>query len=174
VTTESQQHRETIAYRPIGVLRTPFQRVEGMPIQPPAARGVEGFASIEPEYRDGLRDVEGFSHVVLLYHFHRAAPAELLVRPFLDDSTPRGVFATRAPRRPNAIGLSMVRLLEVRADGLALEDVDMLDGTPLLDLKPYVAAFDHREGATTGWYGARAAAVQSVRSDGRFVNRSDG
>ena len=94
----------TIRYRPIGVLRTPYRQPEGMPVLPVGAAGVRGFAAIKPSYRPGLKDLDGFSHVVLLYHFHRACSGEMLVRPFLDDSEARGVFATRAPRRPMPSG----------------------------------------------------------------------
>jgi len=141
---------DPVTYRPIGVIRSPYTVAHEMPIQPVYTQGATGRAEVLPEFADGLRDLEGFSHVVLIYHFHRAAGVRLLVKPFLED-VERGVFATRAPCRPNPIGFSVVRL--VRRDGtvLHLADVDVLDGTPLLDVKPYVARFDHREDVRSGW-----------------------
>jgi len=139
-----------VEFRPIGVVRSPHTRAEDTPIQPRFAEGIPGQVEVFPEFEPGLKDIDGFSHVYLLYVFDRAGPARLLVTPYLDD-VPRGVFATRAPCRPNPLGLSLVRL--VRRDGkvLHLEDVDILDGTPLLDIKPYVGRLDAREGARCGW-----------------------
>ena len=153
---------ETVTYRPIGVIRSPYTVASETPIQPVYAEGTEGRAEILPEFADGLRDLEGFSHVVLIFHFHRAAGVRLLVKPFLED-VERGVFATRAPCRPNPIGFSVVRL--VRRDGtvLHLADVDVLDGTPLLDVKPYVARFDHREDVRSGWQDGIDEATARIR-----------
>jgi len=139
-----------ISCMPIGRIRTPHTHADQTPIQPAFATGAPGRAEIEPAFEAGLRDLEGFSHVWLIYWFHEAGPARLVVQPYLQD-VEHGVFATRAPCRPNPIGLSLVRL--VRRDGcvLHLEDVDMLDGTPLLDIKPYVPRFDSRTGVRTGW-----------------------
>jgi len=140
----------SLTVQPIGVIHTPHTRAAETPIQPVFAQGIQGRAEILPEYADGLADLEGFSHIWLLYWFHRAGPARLTVRPFLED-VEHGVFATRAPTRPNPLGLSLVRL--VRRDGctLHLEDMDVLDGTPLLDIKPYTPRFDERTGVRTGW-----------------------
>ena len=121
-----------------------------VPIQPVFCEGIEGRAEILPDYAEGLRDIEGFSHVIVLYHFHKAAPAALEVKPFLEDRA-HGVFATRHPGRPNRIGLSILRLLRREGDALVLGDVDILDGTPVLDIKPYVSKFDVREGVRDGW-----------------------
>jgi len=137
------------------------------PIQPAGARGVRGYVEIFSEYAEGLRDIEGFSHLFLIYAFHRCPSYQLTVIPFLDTS-PRGVFATRAPRRPNAIGLSVVRLIEVNGTMLVVEDVDILDGTPLLDLKPYVPAFDSYPDAASGWLERSAHGAGLIRSDERF------
>lgn len=139
-----------ITYRPIGVIRSPHTDARATPIQPVYAEGVEGRAEILPEFADGLADLQGFSHLILLYHFHRTGPMKLTVTPFLEDAD-RGVFATRAPCRPNPIGLSVVRLLRREGTVLHLADVDILDGTPLLDVKPYVERFDRREGTRQGW-----------------------
>jgi tRNA-Thr(GGU) m(6)t(6)A37 methyltransferase TsaA len=135
---------------PIGMIHTPHTRAEETPIQPVFAEGVQGRAEILPEYAAGLQDLEGFSHIWLLYWFHQAGPPRLIVQPFLQDAE-HGVFATRAPTRPNPIGLSLVRLVRREGCVLHLEDVDVLDGTPLLDIKPYVPRFDYRTGVRTGW-----------------------
>jgi len=123
-------------------------------------------------FAEGLKDLEGFSHIILIYHLHRSRGFKLHVKPFLDDQL-RGVFATRAPRRPNAIGISIVRLLQVDRNILKIEDVDILDGTPLLDIKPYVPTFDEREDVRTGWLSSRADVVAGVRSDERFKSAEE-
>ncbi len=156
-----------IVYQPIGVINSPHKTREGMPIQASGARGIRGAVKIFPEYREGLKDLDGFSHIILLYHFHRTREKTLVVTPFLDDE-PRGVFATRSPNHPNAIGLSIVRLLAVEHLRLRIEDVDILDGTPLLDIKPYVPAFDHREAARTGWLEKTQERADRCRADRRF------
>lgn len=158
---------ETLTCAPIGVLRTPHTDLADMPIQPSGARGVAGFAEIDPAYTDGLKDLAGFSHLILLYHLHRAPAPAMLARPFLD-SVERGVFATRAPCRPNPIGLSVVRLLGVEGNVLRLADVDMLDGSPLLDIKPYVPAFDAPGECRAGWLEGRTG--DERRSDSRFAD----
>ena len=157
-----------LTYRPIGVIRTPFKEPRGTPIQPTGATGVEGKVEVFPEYSSGLRDLEGFSHVILLYHFHLAEGRSLTVRPYMDGDV-RGVFATRFPGRPNPIGLSIVRLKGVEGSILRIVDVDIVDGTPLLDIKPYVPAFDRREGVRIGWLKDRVGDVSRTRSDGRTV-----
>jgi len=144
------------ALQPIGCIRSPFTRPEQTPIQPYRSQ-TAGQVEVLPPYEAGLQDIEGFSHIILVYHFHRAAPGyDLLVTPFLDDR-PKGLFATRYPRRPNTIGLSVVRL--VRREGLVLhvQGIDVLDGTLLLDIKPYVPAFDAFPEATSGWLEGRTA-----------------
>jgi tRNA-Thr(GGU) m(6)t(6)A37 methyltransferase TsaA len=156
-----------IAYRPIGVIHSPFKETAGMPIQPAAARGVRGTVEIEPEYSEGLKDLDGFSHIYLIYHLHLSKGFSLKVTPFLD-YRPRGVFATRAPRRPNAIGLSVVRLVRVEGSILQIEDVDIADGTPLLDIKPYVPEFDAPEAERTGWLSGKKRGIRGARADGRF------
>lgn len=163
---------DKIQYTPIGVIRSPFKQVEGMPIQPAGAKGIAGSVEIYEMFAEGLKDLEGFSHIILIYHLHRSRGFNLHVKPFLDDQL-RGVFATRAPRRPNAIGISIVRLLQVDRNILKIEDVDILDGTPLLDIKPYVPTFDEREAVRTGWLSSRADVVAGVRSDGRFKSAEE-
>ena len=162
-----EERTMTFSYRPIGIIHSPFRDPAGMPIQPPGARGVRGTVEIYEEYRPGLSDLGGFSRVILIYPFHRSAGYNLIVTPFLD-TVPRGVFATRAPRRPNAIGLSIVSLLGVQDSELSVEDVDILDGTPLLDIKPYVPAFDAYPDGRSGWLSGCDEKVTPARSDGRF------
>jgi tRNA-Thr(GGU) m(6)t(6)A37 methyltransferase TsaA len=143
--------RETaITYRPIGVIRSEHVAAEETPIQSAYAKGCKGRAEVFPEFEAGLRDLEGFSHVYLIYHFHQVGPAKLLVKPFLQDIE-WGVFSTRAPCRPNAVGLSIVELVRREGNVLHLDGVDILDGTPLLDIKPYTAKFDRFETASNGW-----------------------
>jgi len=158
---------EEITYRPIGLIRSPFSETEGMPIQPAGARGVKGTIEIAPEFAAGLKDLEGFSHLIVIYHFHRSRGYDLTLTPFLDDR-PRGVFATRAPRRPNAIGLSVLRLNSVEGSVLQVEDVDVLDGTPVLDLKPYVPEFDAPRVERIGWLTGKGGKSRRTRADGRF------
>lgn len=157
-----------IVYHPIGILHTPFHDLRDMPIQPTGTASAPGTAEIFPEYADGLKDLDGFSHVILLFHLHQVREAKLRVVPFMD-SEPRGVFATRAPSRPNPIGLSIVRLLSVDGCTLHLGNLDILDGTPLLDLKPYVPGFDRPVRARAGWLEARQKGVKRRRSDDRFT-----
>jgi tRNA-Thr(GGU) m(6)t(6)A37 methyltransferase TsaA len=140
--------------RPIGIIHTPFTDKEKTPIQPSRSEAV-GRVEVYPEFADGLQDVDGLSHIILLYVFHRSSGYTLTVKPFLDDQQ-RGLFATRYPARPNPIGLSIVRLLERRENTLVVEGIDVLDGTPLIDIKPYVPDFDIRTDVHTGWYATRA------------------
>lgn len=158
---------EGITYHPIGKLRTPFTDLAGMPIQPAGETSAPGTAEIDPEFADGLKDLEGFSHVILLYHLHQVQHLSLRVVPFLD-SEARGVFATRAPTRPNPIGLSVVRLLRVEGRVLHLGNVDILDQTPLLDIKPYVPAFDRPRRARAGWLESAQHQARRRRADDRF------
>jgi tRNA-Thr(GGU) m(6)t(6)A37 methyltransferase TsaA len=158
---------EPVTYRPIGVIRTPFGDTDGMPIQAMAAIGVSGRIDLDPALVEGLRDLEGFSHLTLLYHLHRIAAPRLTVTPFLDDQ-PHGIFATRSPARPNPIGLSTVRLISISGASLEIEDVDMVDGTPLLDIKPYVPAFDQRDEVKVGWFAGRLEGLAQARADERF------
>jgi len=144
-----------------------------MPIQPTGAAGVQGRIEIDPEYTDGLQDLDGFSHVVLVYHFHRAKKPKMVVTPFLDTET-RGLFATRAPTRPNPIGLSVVRLLGIEDNVLRIENVDILDGTPLLDIKPYIPDIEPTAVERLGWYGEAKRKAADARSDGRFGDESQG
>ena len=158
---------DTFTFVPIGTIHTPFHDIAGMPIQPSGARGTKGTIAIAEAYREGLRDLDGFERIILIYAFHRCVGHSLMVKPFLD-TTPRGVFATRSPRRPNAIGLSVVRLIAVREGTIEVEDIDVLDGTPLLDIKPYVPEFDAYPGSRCGWLESLAGNAGTARSDDRF------
>lgn len=160
-----------IEYEPIGVIRSPFVVLSGMPVQSAGALSIKGTVELFPEFIDGLKDLEGFSHLILLYHFHQSKGFDLQLVPFLDNSSPRGLFATRAPRRPNPIGLSVVKLLDVQDSVLHLENVDILDGTPLLDIKPYVPEFDGPATNRIGWYQSTVDTVSKVTSDTRFSSR---
>jgi tRNA (adenine37-N6)-methyltransferase len=156
-----------ISYKPIGIIHSPFSDTIGVPIQPSGAKGIKGTVELVPEYAEGLQDLEGFSHVILLCHLHLSIGYSLKVKPFLDDQL-RGVFATRAPRRPNPIGLSVVRLKEIKGNILHIEDIDIVDGTPLLDIKPYVPEFDVHETVRIGWLTEKVGKASRERSDGRF------
>ncbi|RPJ12581.1 MAG: tRNA (N6-threonylcarbamoyladenosine(37)-N6)-methyltransferase TrmO [Deltaproteobacteria bacterium] len=152
---------------PIGTIHTPFTDPAGMPIQPAGAGGVKGTIEIFEKYRAGLKDLDGFSHVILLYHFHRSQGFNLQVVPFMDSET-RGVFATRAPKRPNAIGFSIVHLERIENGTLHVQNVDILDGTPLFDIKPYVPEFDHQVDVRTGWLDRVGKTVTEKKADDRF------
>jgi tRNA-Thr(GGU) m(6)t(6)A37 methyltransferase TsaA len=156
------------AIHPIGVIHTPFDRLDGMPIQPSGAADVEGTIVINPEYEQGLTDLDGFSHIIVLFVFHRSNGFELMVKPFLDDQK-RGLFSTRAPRRPNPIGLSIVRLVRIEGSRLTIRGADMLNQTPVVDIKPYVPGFDKQEDIRTGWLEKAAQQARSKRSDQRFI-----
>lgn len=161
-----------ISFHPIGVIRTPFTDRRNMPIQPSGARGVRGQAVIDESLAPALRDLEGFTHIYLLYHFHMSEGFDLTVVPFMDPEE-RGLFSTRAPRRPNQIGLSVVRLERVEGSVLHLLDVDVLDGTPLLDIKPYFKEIDAVPDAVAGWAETSLGQAESLRSDDRFVTSED-
>ncbi|MDY0094792.1 MAG: tRNA (N6-threonylcarbamoyladenosine(37)-N6)-methyltransferase TrmO [Candidatus Vecturithrix sp.] len=142
--------QQEIIYRPIGVIHSPHTIPSATPIQPVFSKGIRGTVVLEPEYVDGLLDLEEFSHIFLIYHFHRSPGMKLRLCPYLQDAE-HGIFATRAPHRPNPIGFSVVKLCGIEGNILTIEDVDILDGTPLLDIKPYAARFDSREDVRSGW-----------------------
>jgi len=144
-----------------------------MPIQPVGAQEVVGSIEIEPEYEEGLKDLAGFSHVILLYHLHLSAGYSLTVKPFLDN-VPRGVFATRAPRRPNPIGLSVVKLVRVAGCTLEIQGVDVVDGTPLLDIKPFVPKFDVPQVERIGWLEQKSDRADQIKADERFAETRPG
>jgi len=139
-----------------------------VPIQSAAAKGISGRVEVFPEYAKGLKDVDGFSHLILIYHFHLSQRAPLEAKPYLDNET-HGVFAIRGPSRPNPIGISVVRLVRIEGHTLHIQDVDIIDGTPLLDIKPYVPEFDIREVEKIGWLEKRVHKLPTAKDDGRFT-----
>ncbi len=158
----------TISLEPIGFIHSPFTSLEDMPIQPKGAADAIGTLELQPQFADGLADLEGFSHVYLLYYFHKATATKLTVTPFMD-TVQRGVFATRAPVRPSHLGLSVVELVGVEGNCVTVRGIDVLDGTPLLDIKPYIERFDHPGQSRSGWMQADDEAIRHRRSDERFT-----
>jgi tRNA-Thr(GGU) m(6)t(6)A37 methyltransferase TsaA len=142
--------KKEIKLKPIGVIHTPYKQAKGMPIQGRFKKGVRGTIEIFPEYEQGLKDLQGFSHLILIYYFHKAKEEKLIGKPFLED-TPHGIFAIRSPQRPNHIGFSIVKINKINKNIITFSDVDILDGTPLLDIKPYVRHFDSRRKVKSGW-----------------------
>lgn len=158
---------KSINYQPIGVIHTSHNQGEGTPIQPRGAEGVEGKVEVYERYQEGLKDLEGFSHIILLYHFHQSRKESLKQQPYMDDQK-HGVFAMRGPSRPNPLGLSIVKLNKVEDNVLYVENVDMLNGTPLLDIKPYVPEFDRYPAERIGWLEDKVERLEGTRDDGRF------
>jgi tRNA-Thr(GGU) m(6)t(6)A37 methyltransferase TsaA len=159
-----------IVFRPIGIIHSPFTETTGTPIQPCFADGAAGHVELFEEYAPGLADLDGFSHIHLIYHFHRSIGFSLKLTPYLDD-TERGLFATRSPRRPNPIGLSVVRLERVEGRLLHVADLDVIDGTPLLDIKPFNPRVDHRGASSVGWMEGKGFSERNGRAGGRFTER---
>jgi tRNA-Thr(GGU) m(6)t(6)A37 methyltransferase TsaA len=162
------EHNIQMKINPIGVVHSVLIRAEGAPIQPVFAKDSEGIIEIYEPYREGLKDLEGFERIWLLYWFHKAHAPRLLVKPFLDKNE-RGLFATRAPARPNPIGLSSVRLLSIEAGSIRVAELDILDGTPLLDIKPYISKFDCYRVKRNGWFD-NAAGKRGI-ADERFCGQ---
>ncbi len=161
----------TVEFNSIGIIRSPFKSLDGMPIQPIGARGIKGKIELNEEYKDGLKDLDGFSHIILIYHLHLSKGHSLEVKPFLDTQK-RGIFATRAPKRPNAIGLSVVRLEKIEGTKIYISDVDIVDGTPLLDIKPYIPNFDKHndDEIIIGWFEDKHHNAVDKKSDRRFLD----
>jgi len=157
-----------IKYIQIGIIHSPFKEPKGTPIQPIAAQGIYGTVEIFQDFSEGLKDVDGFSHVILVYHFHLSKKSSLKVKPFMDDKT-HGVFSTRAPNRPNPIGISIVQLVKIEGNILQIKDLDIVDGTPLLDIKPYVPEFDTRDTKKKGWLEKNVSKLSKSKDDGRFI-----
>jgi len=157
----------SITLKPIGIIYTPFKTKSGMPIQASGALGIKGHIVLNEEFLPGLADLDGFSHIILIYYFHKSMGYELLTKPFLDN-TPRGVFATRAPKRPNPIGFSVVRNIKIEKNIIYVENVDILDETPLLDIKPYIPGFDIHKTEKNGWLENKTDDLNNTKSDGRF------
>ena len=156
-----------VIFKPIGTIHSPFTHPEDMPVQSAAAEGITGKIVLNEEYVEGLSDLDGFSHIYLIYHFHLSESYSLKVTPFLDDQK-RGVFSTRAPKRPNAIGLSVVKLIKINHSIIDIENIDIIDGTPLLDIKPYVGEMEAINQYKIGWLSNRIKEIKSKNSDNRF------
>ncbi len=163
------EERKSFKIEPIGTIHSPFTKADGVPIQSAFAKGVEGWIDILPDFTGGLSDLEGFERIWLLYWFHKASKVQLKVKPYLD-SVERGLFATRAPCRPNPIGISAVRLLRIDGCKLYVAELDILDGTPLLDIKPYIPKFDYFQVKRTGWI--EKAQSETKLADNRFLKNS--
>jgi len=157
-----------IIYKPIGIIHSPFKEPKGTPIQAAAAVNVKGKIEVFQEFEEGLKDLEGFSHIILIYHLHLIKESPLQVKPFLDDQI-HGIFATRAPGRPNSIGISIVRLIKIEKNILHVQDFDIIEGTPLLDIKPFISEFDYRDVTMNGWYKENVYDLPTSKDDGRFV-----
>ena len=157
-----------IKYKQIGIIHSPFKEPKGTPIQPTAAKGVDGTIEVFQEYTEGLKDLDGFSHIVLVYHFHLSKESSLKVKPYMDNQI-HGVFSTRAPSRPNPIGISVVRLTKIEVNILQVQDLDIVDGTPLLDIKPYIPEFDVRDITKKGWLEKNVNKLSTSKDDGRFI-----
>jgi len=156
-----------IKYKPIGLIHSDYKEKEGVPIQGALAKNSKGTVEVYPEYQAGMKDLDGFSHIILIYHFHRSKGYSLLARPFLDDKH-RGIFAIRAPKRPNPIGLSIVKLEKIVENILYVSEVDIIDNTPLLDIKPYISKIDRRNNTRDGWIAEKLKTKHTPLSDGRF------
>ena len=160
--------RQEVVLRAIGVIRSPHRSAAGTPIQSAYADAVEGDVVVDEDFVTALDDIDGFERIWLIYCLDRAKPWKSKVVPYRDTQE-RGLFATRAPSRPNPVGLSVVRLLARQGNVLRVRGLDVLDGTPVLDVKPYVPEFDRPRHVRTGWLEAARGRVRSTRSDGRFT-----
>jgi tRNA-Thr(GGU) m(6)t(6)A37 methyltransferase TsaA len=155
-------------FEPIGLIHLPYKKPEGVPIQPVFSEETTAEIEIYPEFQQGLKDLDGFSHIILLYQFHKSKGYSLLCRPFLDTEE-RGLFSTRAPKRPNPIGLSVVEIIRIEKNIITIGSPDMVDNTPLLDIKPYVDAFDAKTKVKNGWYD-KAKNRHQIKADERFID----
>ena len=157
----------SITYHPIGIVHSPFKSPEGTPIQSVAAKGTEAIIEIFPQFSEGLTDLEHFSHIYILFDLHLAQKKELMVVPF-SDNKPHGIFATRSPGRPNSIGISVVILDRIENNKLHVKNIDILDGSPVLDIKPYIPQFDVFENVESGWFPKNKETIENKIDDGRF------
>jgi len=156
-----------INYQPIGIVHSNFKNPEGTPIQPKADKGTEAIIEVFAEYAEGLKDLDGFSHIFIVFHLHLAERKSLSVIPFLDTNS-HGIFATRSPARPNSIGLSVVELIRISDNRLYIKNIDILDGSPVLDIKPYVPDFDVFKTSKNGWLENNLHKLETQKDDGRF------
>jgi len=139
-----------IVMHPIGIIHSPYKEIKDIPIQGVFDDKVEAWLELEEAYTKGLRDLDGFSHAIIVYYFHRSHREEIEGSPYLEQDK-HGIFAIRSPHRPNHIGLSIIKIKSVKTNKVYFTEVDVLDGTPLFDIKPYVKYFDSRDNATSGW-----------------------
>ena len=159
-----------ITFKKIGIIHSPFKERAGMPIQPVGSKE-KGEVLVDKEYQPGLKDLDGFSYIILIYHFDRSGKHDLFVKPFMDD-TKRGVFSTRSPKRPNNIGISVVKLEKIEENIVYVYGIDVLDNTPLIDIKPYIPQFEPQDDdIKTGWMQKSRKHVEKKRSDARFIDK---
>jgi tRNA-Thr(GGU) m(6)t(6)A37 methyltransferase TsaA len=163
--------KRILRLKPIGIIRSPFKKTVGMPIQSAFSKKGDGTVEILPEFKEGLQDLAGFSYIMLIYQFHKSKGYRLVCHPFMDE-VKRGVFATRAPARPNPIGISIVKMKEIRGNKIEVASLDILDGTPLLDIKPYIPQFDAPVPRSLGWF-EKALRKKKTRliADNRFIDK---
>lgn len=159
---------KNIIYKPIGIIHSQNKTPEGTPIQASSAKDIKGVIELYPEFVDGLTDLDEFSHIILLYHFHLSKEAKLISKPFMDDVS-HGVFATRAPSRPNHIGISYAKIEKIEGNKIFVNGIDVVDGTPLLDIKPYVPQFDYNKVEKIGWLNKNVRKLPEAKDDGRFA-----
>jgi tRNA-Thr(GGU) m(6)t(6)A37 methyltransferase TsaA len=152
-----------IVMRPIGIIRSPYKRMRDIPIQGIFKPEVMAYIELKAKFAPGLKDLEGFSHAIVIYYFHKSKKEEVVRRPFLEDKK-HGIFAIRSPHRPNHIGLSVVKIESIRKNKLYFSEVDVLDKTPVLDIKPYVKYFDQRKNVVSGWLDEHLENVRSNKS----------
>lgn len=146
----THRNKGQMVFRSIGIIHSPHKKLSEIPIQPVFSRGIKGRVTVDPEYAEGLMGLHKFSHIFLFYYFHQSQKTCLRLNPYLSEQE-HGIFATRAPHRPNKLGMSLVRLTGIEGPVLHVKDVDILDGTPLVDIKPYIQRFDSREHVRSGW-----------------------
>jgi len=156
-----------IHFKSIGVVHSPYKTVENMPIQSSASKDVEAEIEVFDKYKEGLSDLEGFSHIYVIFFLNMVKEPKLKVVPFLD-TVERGIFATRSPARPNPVGLSLVELISVNDNIIKIRGVDMLDGSPVIDIKPYVPDFEKSENVRKGWFEGKSHKAEEILSDKRF------
>lgn len=163
------QNQNSVELTIIGRISTPHKSIKNIPVQPVGGTNYTGIVELRPEFSEGLRSLESFSHMILLFHLHEIKGHSLIVKPFMDDKE-HGIFATRSPKRPSPIGLSTVKIIKVEGAKVYFEGADMLDGTPLIDIKPFFNKVDNHPSAVSGWLEDKDANVAvETRSDNRFA-----
>ncbi|MEA3560422.1 MAG: tRNA (N6-threonylcarbamoyladenosine(37)-N6)-methyltransferase TrmO [Candidatus Omnitrophota bacterium] len=153
---------DKFVFQSIGVIHSPHKEISKIPIQPVFCKDIEGTVILNSEYAEGLKDLQGFSHIYLFYYFHQSRRICLHLKTYLSNQK-HGIFATRAPHRPNKLGMSLVRLVKIKDNILHIKDIDILDGTPLLDIKPYIQRFDSKKNTRSGWQDTISDDTASMR-----------